>query len=379
MNGLLTSEFPLDTELCQAWGQHDIFLIRLEIPRNFSLAKLKLWQANAPVEIVFGRRPSNIQTWYGYINHRNVKENASSGSEAVQITYVCIGTSKPMNTDRNRAWGEVSPTYIARKIAAEYGFRAVLTKIDWVLPYETQANESDFCFLNRIAQKVGYRFWVSGSTLYFIDPAVIIQGANKRSVPSFSMDKLFTQIDSMRRFSLNEGDNIPGAVIANRSIYGLDNNSGDVVKLFANNTTQKSDIEATMTQSYLPSLNQAQNLVNAWQRLNQFWICASAELFGNIFLYPGKLVYLSGNQMTQDTQGYWIVSAANHVLRKGGSTLSTADKYVTQVELLRNSSNIYPSLKNVSGILPEFTACKLQQNRWLAVSQPVIYDGVVSV
>lgn len=379
VNGVDVKDYPLDTELIQEWGQHDLFLIRIEIPRNYIAANLKMWDVNAPVQIIFGRRPSDIQTWYGYVNHRNIKENADSGSKALQLMYVCIGTSKPMNTDKNRAWGQVTPTFIARSIAAQYGFRCVLTKTNWVLPYETQSNESDFNYLNRLAKKVGYRFWVSGSTMYFIDPAAIIQGANRTDVPVFNMDKLFTQLDTIREFSMNEGDNIPGSVIANRSIYGLDQNSGNVVKVFANNNTQTSNIESTLSQDYVPSINQAQNLVNAWQSLSQFWVSASAELYGKTFIYPGKTVYLSGKQMPQHSQGYWLVTSADHVLKKSGSTLSTADKYITRVGLIKNSVNVFPDIKNINSVLPEYVPCKIQQGQWISVNQTVIYDGVQSV
>ena len=380
VNEVLIKDFPLDTELRQAWGKHDMFFIRIEYPRTYSgLKTQKLWDDNAPVRIIWGRRPTNIETWYGYVNHHNVASNADSGSKALQITYVCIGTSKPMNTDRNRTWGQVTPTYIARKLAGEYGFRAVLTKTNWILPFETQANESDFAFLNRIAEKVGYRFWVSGGTLYMIDPAVVLITANNQAVPSFTLDKFFTQLDTVRDFDMNEGGNLPGATIAYRTIYGVDKNSGTVIQATAS-TKNSPTITQIKTDRVANSLNEAKNLVQAWESMNQWWISAKAELYGTVALYPGKLISLSGNQMPQDTQGYWVVTSATHVLSSSGSSLATADKYVSHVEILRNTTGVVPNLKQLTKINPEFVACRLDSSKqWKAKSATVLYDGVQSV
>lgn len=377
VNQLSVTDFPLDVELTQAWGMHDLFLIRIEYPRTFlGMNNLKIWPQNAPVKIIWGRRPSNIQTWYGYVNHHNVSENADSGSKAVQITYVCIGTSKPMNTDRNRTWGNVTPTYIARKIFSSYGLRAVLTSTNWILPYEVQANESDFCFLNRMAGKVGYRFWVSGGTGYFIDPAVVLQKNNQQAIPAFRMDKMYTKIDTVREFSLNEGDNLPGAAIAFRSVYGLDKNSGSVFHATAN-TTNSPLITQLKSDRHVASINEAKNIVQAWESMNQWWISAKAELFGTSALYPGKLIYLDGLQMPPHSRGYWIVSAAEHVLKASGSSYPVEDKYISRVEILRNNTGLSPATKNFSSINPEFIACRLNtQGTWIADSAPTIYDGL---
>jgi len=376
VNGVPIKDKPLDVELRQAWGEHDLFFIRIEYFRNKTdLNIMKLWKDNAPVEIVWGRRPANIATWYGYVNHHKVDDNADSGSKALQITYVCTGTSKPMNTDKSRRWGEVTPTYLAKKIAHEYGMRAVLTKSDWVLPYEVQGNESDFSFLKRIANKVGYRFWVSGGTLYYIDPAAVLDSASKVAVPQYRMDKLYTKQDTMREFRLHEGGNLPGATISQRSLYGLDKHTGNIFHVKAM-PDQSPILDEITSEHYVTSLNEGHRRINAWQGLSQWWISATAELFGTTLVYPGKMILLQGLQMPVDTQGYWIVGAVTHVLKSSYTTYSVADRYISRVEILRNTGGTIPKIKNAAKITPEFTTCKLQQNLWVSANQAVIYDGV---
>lgn len=377
VNETLIKEFPLDVELKQEWGCHDMFYIRIEYYRGLALNNLNLWPDNAPVRIIWGQTPGNTQTWYGYVNHHTIDANADSGSKAMQVTYTCIGTSKPMNTDKTRTWGEVTGTYMAKTIAAEYGLRAVLSSTNWVLPSEVQASESDFAFLNRMSDKTGYRFWVSGGTLYFIDPSVVLQGNINQAIPRFYMDKSFLYLDTIRNFHMLKGDNIPGSVQSVRSISGIDKRTGLPFTVTANNTTVSSSITQYTTEWPVFTAHEAQNLVNAWQGRSQFWQAATAELYGTSIIYPGKLIQLTGNQMNSESSGYWIVSSADHIMKASGTQDPTKDKYVTHVELLKNTSITSLDLKKITSITPEFISCQLYKGVWRAVNQQVIYDNAV--
>jgi len=372
VNNILIKEFPLDVELDMTWGQHDLFFARFEYYRGLNLTNHQLWADNASIRVVWGVSGST-QIWYGYVNHHTVEANASSGTKAMQITYTCIGTSKQMNSDVTKTWGQVSGTYMAKTIAAKYGLRAVLSSTSWVLPSEVQANESDFQFLNRMADKTGYRFWVSGGTLYFIDPSVAIKGSISQAVPAFYMDKSFLYHDTIRDFSMLKGDNIPGSVISTRSIFGIDTASGQPFQITASSSTS-SVINQTTNDWPVTTINEATNLVNAWQGRSQFWQTATAELYGNTLVYPGKLVNLTGTQLPSESTGYWLVASAKHVLLSAGTTLPNLDRYVTHVELIRNSTTQNLKLKNITPVYPEFTVCTLSRNTWRSVSQNIIYE-----
>lgn len=376
VNEIKITEFALDVELRQAWGQHDLFFIRIEYYRGLKLQNLSLWANNAPVRIQWGMSPSNTQTWYGYVNHHTVDSHADSGSNAMQITYVCIGTSKPMNTDKTRTWGQVTGTYMAKTIAAEYGLRSVLTSSSWILPSEIQANESDFHFLNRMADKVGYRFWVSGSTLYFIDPSVAMQGGITQSIPTYSMDKAFYYLDTLRCFTMSSGDNIPGQVQSTRTMFGIDQNSGQPFQVVANIPgTVSSGIVQVNSEWPANTIHEAQQLINAIQGRSQFWQTATAEVYGTSTLYPGKLIRLVGNQLNTEATGYWLVGSADHVMKSSGTTNPSYDKYVTRLELFRNNNQQQIILKNITKVIPEFVSCNLSNGVWLSSAQTVIYEG----
>jgi hypothetical protein len=357
-----------------SWGQHDIVYVRYEYYRGLNLTTHSLWTDNSPIRVVWGYSGST-QVWYGYVNHHTLDANADSGSKDMQVTYTCIGTSKPMNSDLTMTWGQVSGTYMAKTIAAKYGFRSILTSSTWVLPSEVQANESDFKFLNRIADKIGYRFWVSGGTLYFLDPSVAIQGSANQAIPAFSMDKNFTYKDTIRDFTMLKGDNIPGSVVSNRSIYGIDSQTGQPFQVLAANP---SGTTATISQVNVEwpvsSQSEASNLVNAWQGRSQFWQTATAELYGDSLLYPGKLVTLLGNQMPSESTGNWLVSGASHVLRSSYSGVPNFDRYVCHVQLMRNTTTQSLNLKQVTPVSPELISCSLSSGLWTASTQNIIYE-----
>lgn len=380
VNEVLFNYMPMDVEFNFSWGQHDIFLARFEYYRGLNLTTLATWADNSPIRVIWGYNGST-QTWYGYVNHHTIDANSDSGSKDMQITYTCIGTSKPMNSDVTKSWGQVSGTYMAKTIAAKYGFRSVLTTSSWVLPSETQANESDFQFLNRISDKIGYRFWVSGGTLYFIDPSVAIQSSTSQAVPSFYMDKNFTYKDTIRNFTMMKGDNLPGSVQSVRSMYGLDAQTGQAFQVTANvsSTSNSTTVTPTIQQINVewPVSDQttATNLVNAWQGRSQFWQTATAELYGDTLLYPGKLVTITGAQMPTESTGNWLVSAADHVLRSSGSGIPNYDRYVAHVTLIKNTAEQTLSLKQITPVSPEFVGCTLSSNLWTASSQNVVYEN----
>lgn len=376
VNGLLIRDMPLDVEIREEFGMHDIIIPRFEFSRTYpNLTTKPLWPVNAPVQVIWGRRPAALMTSYGYVNHWKDDSHSDSGTNVIQIEYTVIGTSKPMNSQRARSWGPVTPTYIAKTIAAERGLRAVLTSTNWVLPFETQAaDESDFGYLNRLAVKTGYLFRVSGGTLYFIDPVSVLAGSAGASVPSYRQDRAMTRQDTIRRFQVLQGDNLPGSEIARRSVGGVDQVTGQPV--FATASTSQTPVTSRVqTGRVATSYDQAKRLADAWQAHSQFWVHAEAELFGSVALHPGKLVFLGGDAMPGNTAGYWLITAATHLLRRSGTTYAVQDKFVTRVKLVRNATPV-PAVKNLNKIRPEFTICTLKSGIWVSTDMSVIYDGM---
>jgi hypothetical protein len=374
VNGVRVTDVILDTRIEATWGQHDMVSVRIEYNRMYPMSTIKPWADDAIVQVVWGRRPNALVNWYGYVSHHEMTSEADSGTHNLQYTYYCIGTSKPLNSEASRVWGDVTPTYVAKMMAQKYRLRCVVTSTSWVLSGEVQANMSDFAYMNYLAAKTGYRFWVSGGTLYFINPAVLLQGSSHQAVPVFTQDKSLTKQDTVRKFQLLRGDSLPGSTVATRQISGIDVTTGHIFQA----STGSGAITKQNTTRVATSWSGGNQILAAWQALSQFWIGATAELFGSAGLYPGKVVYLQGTALPGGNTGYWIVVSARHVLLASGTSNPTADKYVTQCVLMRNTSATIPTIKSTVVVNPEFTACTASGGQWYSTDQRVIVDGVIS-
>jgi hypothetical protein len=374
VNGSPVQDVVLNVSLEMEWGKHDIAAVRIEYNRAEDMSAIQTWPSDALITMVWGQGPASLMTWYGYMNHYEMKSNAESGTHNLQLMYYCIGTSYPMNSQSSNNWGNVTCTYVAKAMAKRYGFRCVVTSGAQILNGLTQANMSDFQFLNYLAQKTGYRFWCSNGTLYFVDPAIYFMGGYNQGVSAFQQNKLQMIQDTMRDFTVLQGNNLPGSTVGNRIVYGIDGATGSLIS----SSTGGSGPTLINTSRSITSISDGQQVISAWSGLSQFWIGATAEFFGDQGIYPGKIVYLDGNALPAGNIGYWVVSRAKHLLLMSGSPLPTLDKFTTQVDLLRNSGGPTPNYKNVVTVSPEIMTCVNNQGTWQAANQVVIVDGITN-
>jgi hypothetical protein len=372
VHGIAVTDLVVDTEFRASWGKHDLWFVRCKATKAQAKKNITTWADGAPVEIFWGRGPGNTHTWYGYVNHHVFSSQDDEAVGVLQVTYVLIGTSRVLNTEHSKQWASVSYSWMAQSIAKDNGFRCVFTQTTQLVN-ETQASESDFAYLNRMAEKIGFRFWCSGATMYFIDPQVLLTGFTYLSVPTYYINLNQTTLDSARLFEKTQGGNLPGAVVGTRQISGFDGKTGRVITL----TAGSGSTAMAYTDRHVQSYSEGQRAINARQALAQFWITATVEVFGNIMLYPGKMILLDGDAMPHESAGTWLISGVVHVMAPGGTTNVVHDRYVTKLTLLRNVQAT-PVLKGVRRIQPEFIPCSLVNGLWRSTVLSSIRDGIVS-
>jgi hypothetical protein len=354
----------LDANLHQSWGNHDLFFLRIEWPLGSmaTASTIGTWAVNTPISIVWGRQP-NLNTWYGYLNHSESTNNSDSGTNTVQMTYACIGTSMVMNSQGNMQWSDVSVTYVAKFIAQKYGFRAVTTPNGYVFGNEVQNNMSDFEFLKYLANKYGFRFWASNSTIYMIQPATALAGP-AQVIPQFLANKSLVANDTLRDYTALQGANLPGAIQANRAVFALDSTTGQLYSTASNLPVTN---RVAIKQDVQPlNVSDALAQVNGWSALNQFMTGASAMVYGDSTLYPGKLVDFEGGALPAGSTGYWLVTSTTHNMVNSASGIPQYDRYYTSIEVVRNSTSGM-NLSNVQTVSPEFSPSVLASGAWQAV------------
>lgn len=375
VNGGIYKQQPpiVDVQLHQSFNAHDMVYTRIEYPNSYagSLSNLSLWQDDTPVALQWGRYP-DTNVWYGYVNHKEINSISDSGTGAFQVTYAMIGTSSVLNPSVMKGWTNTSPTNMLASIASKNGFRAVTTPVGPNITYEAQSG-SDFQHLGEMANKWGYRFWASGGSMYMISPTSALQGAGAGVIPQFQQNKIPNLLDTCRNFKYSKGKNLPGSVQSTRTVFGIDASSGTPFSATAV-PAGGANGRVTITSSYATqNYGDAQNRMNAWSNLSQFWIGATAQFYGTTNLYPGKLVLIQGSALPENAGGYWLVSQVKHSisndLKAGQPWVSN---FTSDVVLLRNLENTDVKVSGFSTVNPEFNQMKLVGGQWKATSAPLV-------
>jgi hypothetical protein len=369
LNGTTLFDSPqliMDAELRQTFSSHDFFYLRIEYPPAVNVSTIQFWADNLPVKIIWGQQP-DTNTWYGYVDHHRTTSSSDSGTNIFSVEYICIGSSYVLNNCLTQTWQNVSPSYIAMQIGQTLGFRQVLTNMSTVVNFEAQAGESSIGFLNRLGDKYGLRLWCSGGTLYFISPQVALNaGGQANTALTFTLNKDLKLQDTLRDFHLTGGQGLPGAIVANRAIYGVDPTTNQMFVGVSNPPT-------TTTQNYFntertaTSYAQALQLADAWQSVSQHWNGAEATVWGRTMLYPGKVVSLQGTRMPAGTTGDWLVVSSHHVLKSSGLAYPPIDRYLCHIQVARNSPSAL-SVTNSSAVSPEFVTMTLSASTSTAVT-----------
>jgi phage protein D len=258
-----------------------------------------------------------MSRWYGYVHHSSVM--ATSANQTVTTRYICIGTSLPMNTQRTRSWKNVSPTSIVRQVGRENGLRTVISPSARRLTYWAQSGQSDFKLVSDLATETGFRFWVEGTTLYFLDPRILLLGQKAQDIPVFTKSQRPGKYDTLQDMTILAGTMIPRAngTTGTSAISGLDAKTGRVIQASSSAKTGASSFLNTITTSRaVDNYADAQALMEARTLASQGWITIQATVYGTSKVTPGTLIGISGSSISSDRQGRWMVTSTKHIINR---------------------------------------------------------------
>lgn len=355
-------------ELRQGYEQHTIAIIDMTVP----VALLRttggaLYPEMTPVQLRWGRSAREQSQFFGYVNHCEVLTD-DAGTPTVR--YVCLGTSLRMNGSEPRSWTGVTPSYMAVEMARKYRLRALLHKAPRKLTSFTITDETDFQSLQRLASETGYRVWVDGPTVYFLDPNVLLLGAASQFVPKYNVVN----------FTITPGTLVPraGGVVSEKVVNGR-STATQAAFTYKSNTVLKSRPDdagfrpflATVLPGEVGTYAEAKDRVEIATR-SQNWLTATVRLPGAPLLRPGRLVWLDGPKVPVDHTGVWHVESTRHLLNIGpvGTTLHS-----TEVEVSRNQG-LRPSFVRTSQLsgTPDTLGCVHRDGSfWESESLDVTY------
>lgn len=352
--GYVSVNFPTGTfnlsemhsaEIISGQGVHDVGVLTFGFPRSTSVIPAE----TTPVWVEHGSTPQGTSIMYGYVNHAEGAGDQTSSNFSIYL----IGTSLPLNGINPQTWDAVSPSFIARQVAERYRLRAVISRSSEVLPYWAQGNESDFHMMNRLAQRAGCKFWVTGSTLYFVDPTKIIANASVQSTQTFTMSSGSAMTNTLQQVSAVSGSLAPSNTATQVSdVYGISTNQlllpdgtytaqGTLVKASSAVTTRDAGMLQSSYTKYVDYMTQsqfeAQTIADSQTRLGN-WLTAQAYVTPSLPVRVGDVVNLAGDKVPGPYQGLWMVSGVTnkYILNKVSSP-----RRITMLTLIRNQQDIH--------------------------------------
>jgi hypothetical protein len=318
-------------ELRQAYEQHTLAIIDMAVPT--SLLRTTggvLYPEMAAVLLQWGRSAAEQSTFFGYVNHCEVLTN-EAGKPTVR--YLCLGTSLRMNGTAPRSWSAVTPSFVVAEIARKHRLRALLHRSLRTMATFTITTDSDFRALQRLAAETGFRLWVDGGTVLFVDPTVLLLSAATTFIPQYT---------NVTDFSVTSGTLVPrpGGVVSEKVVVGRSTATQAAFTLRSNTVlkARPDDIIGfkppltTVLPGEVTSYAEGRARLDTANR-QQNWLTATVRLPGAPLLRPGRLIGIDGRAVPVDHTGIWQIETARHVMNIASSG-STA--HSTEVNISRN-------------------------------------------
>ena len=342
-------------EVREGFGKHALAMLDYPAPRR----RRSLIAENTPITLTWGWAPLELRDFYGYVNHHEIVEGVD-GTQFLR-TFV-LGTSMPLNDSGSSVWEKVSPSFIAKTVATRRGLRCVLHQAPRVLPYWAQGNDSDFAMMKRLAEKIGFRFWVDGPTMYFLDPGRMLRQPTDRRTPTFEMYRDGYD-DSLKDVKVISGSMAPGGASI-QEVFGLDSNTGKLIKANSSRVFEERGLMKPSKRSVYPhavgSLQEARQ-VNEANAARGTWAHIEASVVGAPRARIGRLVTLGGDALNDSHEGDWLVSDATHVLEVSEDRQKT---YMTDLSLTRNNRRITRSNTSAFRDAHREIPARLTRNHW---------------
>lgn len=314
-------------ELYQAENAHQVAELTVMHTYNPSMPSQQwrtpagsVWPENTPVHLKFGWWDDDSADWFGYVASSRVlaSETDPRYGHAVQIpvVYTLTGASMLMQTRRNRTWRDTSASAIARTVGTEHALQPRVDGSSAVFAQQMQSM-SDWQFLCDVADQIGYRVYVDGTALWFVDRETVMQ-APDGSLPSFRMTKAPGALDTLREFSAVLGDTDPAGGVRARFQAVAYNRTSSVLTPASYSQTRTTlhgrQVNAVLNRQYddrpAASYTQAGRLLTAESQW--LWVEARALTNGDPRLRPGALVDLQGDAIGESNVGLWMVRSAVH-------------------------------------------------------------------
>ena len=316
------NEFTLEQKV----DTHDILTLKFS---DFSLFMLKGLKTESPV-IVNWRTSNGINGRFFGVVYGVQRTHAVQASKETEI--ICLGLTFLMKDSKSGVWINKTIDDVVKVIAKRNGLKSIVSGHPARYSQITQQGESDWEFLQRLAEMSGYTIAVKDKTIFFrtIDEIVSesiggmpILFQEQTFMPAFSS----LEEQTLDRITPLYGDYLESPDLPNNSIKIT--RGVDPIKAitFTSTESPKNKQQVRKTKSD-PIFNQeltnvvvntkefSQSVAKAKAAKARFNMPADFQSQGDPRITPNSLVEVQG--ILDDADGYWLVHKVTHYLNVNG-------------------------------------------------------------
>jgi hypothetical protein len=169
----------LSARLDQKFNSHDVLTIKyagkIEETLNFV-------GSGDPVQFDYSGAGAT-KTWVGYV-HKIIPSTVAENT----TTIVCISATYLLKTTRQKIYKKVTADQIVQKICKQYGLKAVTQRHPRIFSSISQAGQSDWQLLRRLAKQTGFGLKITGTTVYFMSKDKLSSASAERAPYFFKED-----------------------------------------------------------------------------------------------------------------------------------------------------------------------------------------------
>jgi hypothetical protein len=301
--------------LIQQQLAHDVLRVRVSTGPSYAALS-----EGAPVSFTWSNANGAGGFW-GYVHRIDPAYRNSGGTSQI----ICVGASYPLMATGVDVWTNARVSDVVRDIARRFRFAVDIEEHPLVLNQVSQAGESYWQLLCRLANKIGYVVRVEGATVIFRSHESLAHHFRPMATPlTYSRDPL--SIASIKSFVPQVGAFNPENAAAQTSdISGIDPVTGLVIS--ASESIDDLRARPSLRQGFLvgqvaTSAAEAAAVSRGAQENSRLSQRAKMECVGYPSLQPGRFVSVLG--VAPELAGNWMVRRIEHEMSRS-SYMCTAD------------------------------------------------------
>lgn len=311
--------------LTQEINTHDILTLKFS---DFGLLMLKGLKTESPV-IVNWRTSNGVKgTFFGgvYSIQRTHAIQASKESE-----IICLGLTFKMKDSKSGVWTNKTVDDVVKVIAKRNGLKAIVSGHPARYSQITQQGESDWEFLQRLADMSGYTIAVKEKTILFRTIDEVVSDSIGGMPILFQEQSFMPPFSSLEEQTLDRitplyGDYLENPDFSNNS-FKITRGVDPIKALSFTSTESPKNKQQVRTTKSDPIFNQYLNAVANTKEFSQsiakakaakarFNLPANFQSQGDPRISPNSLVEVQG--VLDDADGYWLVHKVTHYLNVNG-------------------------------------------------------------